>query len=376
MSRELALAKRVVVKVGSAVLADEEGLRRERFAAVAEGVLTLERAGKEVVLVSSGAIAAGRALLKRPRPKSLPELQALAALGQPELMRAWKEAFFPKPVAQVLLDAGDLADRRRFLNAKNTLETLLSWRVLPVVNENDTVMTEEIQFGDNDQLAVLIAGLVEAEAVILLSDVDALYEKDPREDPSARPLRELSEVTPEVLAMASARPGRAGRGGMRSKLFAAKRALDAGAMLWLLPGHDPKAIEKALAGEAIGTRFVPKGRRYGGRKRWLAQMPVIEGEIVVDAGAARALRERGASLLPVGVRAVRGNFPAGAPVRVVDEEGKLVGYGIAEFGSETLARVKGLHSGEIERLLGRGVPEEVVHRDRFALAEEFSIIGY
>jgi len=366
----LANAKRVVVKVGSAVLADEGKLLPERFQAVARGVLALERAGKEVVLVSSGAIAAGRALLARPRPRTLPELQALAAAGQPELMRAWKEAFSPRAVAQVLLDAGDLADRHRFLNAKNTLETLLDWGVVPVVNENDTVMTEEIQFGDNDQLAVLIAGLVEAEALLLLSDVDALYEKDPREDPAARPVRELAEVTPEVLAMASSRPGRAGRGGMRSKLFAAKRALDAGVLLWLLPGRDPEAIEKALAGEAIGTRFVPRGRRYGGRKRWLAQVPVLEGEIVVDAGAARALRERGASLLPVGVRGVRGNFPAGAPVKVVDEEGRLVGYGLVELGSETIARIKGLHSGEVARLLGRGVPEEVIHRDRFALAEE------
>ncbi len=370
MSRPLADAKRIVVKVGSAVLAGSTGLLAERFAALARGVAALEQEGKEVVLVSSGAIAAGRALLGRDRPRSLPELQALAAAGQPELMRAWKEAFAPRPVAQVLLDAGDLADRRRFLNAKNTLETLLAWGVLPVVNENDTVMTEEIQFGDNDQLAVLIAGVVEAEAILLLSDVDALYDRDPREDPSARPVRVLDEVTPEVLAMASSRPGRAGRGGMRSKLFAAKRALDAGMLLWLLPGRDPDAILKAVRGEAIGTRFLPRGRRYGGRKRWLAQVPVTGGEIVVDSGAARALRERGASLLPVGVREVRGNFPAGSPVRVVDEEGRLVGYGLVEFGSETIARIRGLRTDEVRRLLGQEVPDEVVHRDHFALAEE------
>jgi len=326
-------AKRVVVKVGSAVLAEEGRLLPERFRAVAEGVKELLARGKEVVLVSSGAIAAGRAIMKKPRPKTLPELQALAAIGQPELMRAWKEVFAPTPVAQVLLTAGDLADRKRFLNAKNTLETLISWRVLPVVNENDTVMTEEIQFGDNDQLAVLLAGAVEAEAILILSDVDALYDKDPREDPSARPIRELSAVTPEVFAMASPRPGRAGRGGMRSKLLAAKRALDAGVMLWLLPGRDPEAIQKALAGEEIGTRFVPAGRKYGGKKRWLFQVPLIEGEIVVDAGAARALRERGASLLPVGVREVRGSFAAGAPVRVVDEEGRLVGFGLVGMDS-------------------------------------------
>ena len=368
MSRELALAKRVVVKVGSAVLADEEGLRRERFAAVAEGVLTLERAGKEVVLVSSGAIALGRAKLGYPPPRTLPELQALAAVGQPELVAAWERAL-GEPVAQVLLDAGDLADRGRYLNAKNTLETLLSWGVLPIVNENDTVMTEEIQFGDNDQLAVLLAGAVEAEAILILSDVDALYDKDPREDPSARPIRELSAVTPEVFAMASPRPGRAGRGGMRSKLLAAKRALDAGVMLWLLPGRDPEAIQKALAGEEIGTRFVPAGRKYGGKKRWLFQVPLIEGEIVVDAGAARALRERGASLLPVGVREVRGSFAAGAPVRVVDEEGRLVGFGLVGMDSAALLRVKGLKSKEARELLGEGAPEEVIHRDQFALAD-------
>jgi len=359
----------VVVKVGSAVLADKRGLRPERFAAVAGGLGALAAAGLEAVLVSSGAIAAGRALLGRPRPRSLPELQALAAAGQPELMRAWKEAFAPTPVAQVLLDAGDLADRGRFLNAKNTLEALLAWGVVPVVNENDTVMTEEIQFGDNDQLAVLLAAVVEADWVLLLSDVDALYDRDPRRDPGARPVRELAEVTPEVLAMAGDRPGRAGRGGMRSKLFAAKRALDAGVGLWLLPGRDPEAIPKALRGEAVGTRFRPHGRRYAGRKRWLAQLPLIQGELVVDAGAARALRERGASLLPVGVRAVRGNFPAGAPVRVVDERGRLVGYGLVSLGSETLERILGMHSGEVARFLGKGAPEEVIHRDRFALAE-------
>ena len=370
MAKALKEAARVVVKVGSAVLAGEGGLIPERFSAIAQGVKALKAAGLEVVLVSSGAIAAGRGLLGRPRPKRLPELQALAAAGQPELMRAWKAAFAPEPVAQVLLDAGDLADRGRFLNAKNTLETLLSWGVVPVVNENDTVMTEEIQFGDNDQLAVLLAGVVEADWVLLLSDVDALYDADPRTHPGARPIRELTEVTPEVLAMASSRPGRAGRGGMRSKLFAAKRALDAGVALWLLPGRDPEAILKALKGEAIGTRFLPQGRRYAGKKRWLAQLPLIQGELVVDAGAARALRERGASLLPVGVKAVRGNFPAGAPVRVLDEAGALVGYGLVSLGSETLARILGMHSGEVARFLGREAPEEVIHRDRFALAEE------
>ncbi len=358
----------MVVKVGSAVLAGEGGLFPERFAAVARGLRALRAAGAEAVLVSSGAIAAGRALLGRPRPRGLPELQALAAAGQPELMRAWKAAFAPTPVAQVLLDAGDLADRERFLNAKNTLEALLAWGVVPVVNENDTVMTEEIQFGDNDQLAVLIAAVVEADWVLILSDVDALYERDPREDPSARPVRELFEVTPEVLAMAGERPGRAGRGGMRSKLFAARRALDAGIGLWLLPGRDPDAIPKAMRGEPVGTRFVPRGRRYAGKKRWLAQLPLTQGEIVVDAGAARALVERGASLLPVGVKAVRGNFPAGAPVRVVDESGRLIGYGLASLGSETLSRILGMHSGEVARFLGKDAPEEVVHRDRFALA--------
>ncbi len=364
----LARARRILIKVGSAVLAGDDGLRPDVFRRLAEGLLALADRGVEVVVVSSGAIAAGRAKLGLPAARTLPELQAAAAVGQAELIRAWETALAPKAVAQILLDASDLADRKRYLNARNTIERLLAWGVVPVVNENDTVMTEEIQFGDNDQLAVLLAGALEADAVLLFSDVDALYDRDPRTHPQARPVRELSDVTAEVFAMAGRAPGRAGRGGMRSKLLAAKRALDAGIPLWLLPGHDGQVWTRVFRGEAVGTRFLPRGKRYGGRKRWLAHLPVVEGEIVVDAGAARALREAGASLLAVGVLEVRGNFPAGAPVRVVDPEGALVGMGLVALGSETLSRVKGMQSEAVREMLGPGAPVEVIHRDRFALA--------
>ncbi|WP_457636576.1 glutamate 5-kinase [Oceanithermus sp.] len=369
-SRILAQSKRIVIKVGSAVISSTDGLDPDRMADLARGLARLGE-GRELLLVSSGAIAAAAPRLRQ-RPQTLAELQAAAALGQPELMRAWQEALSRHGLtaAQVLLTAEDLADRRRYLNARATLERLLDWDVVPVINENDTVMTEEIQFGDNDQLAVRLAGLMGADLVLVLSEAEALFDRDPRTDPEARPVREVERITPEVLAMASDRPGSAGRGGMKSKLLAARMAQEAGIPLWLLPGRRAGVLEAALAGEQLGTFFHAPERGFRGERLWLAQLPRHEGTLVVDAGAARALREQGRSLLAVGIREVKGNWAAGSPVRVEDSNGRLVGIGLVNYAADEVRRLAGHPSSELEAVLGRSGPEEVIHRDHFVLLEE------
>ncbi len=368
-----AQARRVVVKVGSAVLAGAAGLNQERIDRLAAELAALGQAGREVILVSSGAIAAGTRKIGLPRrPASIPEQQAAAAVGQSALVQAWEDGFrkHGRSVAQLLLTADDLAHRHRYLNARNTLNTLLAWGVVPLINENDTVMVDEIQFGDNDQLATLIASLVGADLLVILSDVDALYDADPRQNPTARPVRWVPRVDAQLLRAAGEAPSTVGRGGMRSKLLAAKKCLDAGIPLLLASGRQPGVLEAAFAGLEVGTLFWSGQRRYSGKKLWLAQLPRPQGEVVVDAGAARALRTAGTSLLPVGVRAVRGVFGVGAPVRVVDEAGRLVGIGLTQYAAADLERIKGRRTHEIATLLGHNPSDEVIHRDNFALAEE------
>jgi len=369
-ARTLTGIRRLVVKIGSAVISGPKGIDNERLAGIARGLANLPEK-QEVLLVSSGAIAAAAPRLPQ-APQTLAELQAAAALGQPELMRAWQAALQEHELtaAQVLLTAEDLTDRRRYLNARATLERLLSWGVVPVINENDTVMTEEIRFGDNDQLAVRVAGLLGADLVLVLSEAEALFDRDPRLDPEARPLREVGKVTPEVLAMASDRPGSAGRGGMKSKLLAAKMAQEAGIPFWLLPGKREGVLEEALAGAQIGTFFHASGRGHRGERLWLAQLSRQEGTIVVDEGAARALRRQGRSLLAVGVRSAQGDWQAGSPVRVVDSGGRLVGIGLANYSAAEVRRLAGQPSRKIAALLGKPGPEEIIHRDHFVLLDE------
>ncbi|MDR5709558.1 MAG: glutamate 5-kinase [Armatimonadota bacterium] len=365
-----AACRRIVVKVGSALIADPASSTIPRLAGE---LAELRRGGREVVVVSSGAVALGTARLKLPaRPLSIPAKQAAAAVGQPLLMQAWAEAFARHGLvaAQVLLTAFDLADRSRFLNARHTVETLLRWGAVPVVNENDTVAVEELKFGDNDHLSVLLATLVGADLLLVLSDVEALYDRDPRTCPDARPIRRVDRVDRELLARAGAEPGEVGTGGMRSKLLAAEKALAAGIPMWLLPGHSPHAIREALSGAPVGTLFWSARRRYSGRKLWLYQLPRPAGELLLDAGAARALREEGASLLPAGIRGVRGEFGVGDPVRCLDPEGRLVGVGLVNYSSSEIERIKGAHTREIETRLGYKHSDEVIHRDHFVLAGE------
>ncbi|MER3555743.1 MAG: glutamate 5-kinase [Meiothermus sp.] len=393
----LELYRRLVVKVGSAVIAGRQGLQRERLENIAAQILSLRAEGREIVLVSSGAVASGVAKLGlRERPKTMPGKQAAAAVGQPVLMGAWAEAFanargrgqgsglrknlppHPEPrtrnpaveIAQILLTAEDLAHRHRYLNARHTLETLLQWGILPVINENDTVMVDEIKFGDNDQLSALIASLVGADLLVLLSDVEALYDADPRSNPAAKPVPYVRQVDFEVLAMAGESPNGVGTGGMRSKLLAAEKAQAAGIPMLLLPGTQDNAVLEALAGEPIGTLFAGGNRRYSGQKLWLYQLPKPKGEVVVDAGAAKALRQGGASLLPAGIRAVRGSFGVGEAVKCLDDRGNLIGIGLVNYGSGEIERIKRAKTKDIEGILGYKHSDEVIHRDYFALGSE------
>lgn len=363
--------RRIVVKVGSAVLSEPQG--RQHQLAIAAQVAALRAEGREVVLVSSGAQATGMQKLGlTEKPKSMPGKQALAAVGQPTLMLLWEQAFswYDLKVAQVLLTAEDLAHRHRYLNARQTLETLLEWGIVPIINENDTVMVEEIKFGDNDQLSALIASLVGADLLILLSDIKALYEADPRTHPEAQPIPYVERVDAEVLRMAGDSPNRVGTGGMKSKLLAAEKAQAAGIPTLLLPGTRPQSIAEALQGAPVGTLFAGGQRRYSGRKLWLYQLPKPQGEVVVDAGAAKALRQGGASLLSAGILEVRGQFGVGEAVRCLDEQGNLIGVGLVNYSAAELSRIKRRQTKEIEAILGYKNTDEVIHRDHFALASE------
>ncbi len=363
-------ARRVVVKVGSAVLAPSRGLDRRMVAGLAQELARIRGGGRQVVLVSSGAVAAGLSRVPQEGAgRTIPEKQALAAIGQGLLMREYEEAFagLGVQVAQILLTRDGLVPRHRYLNARNTLQTLLQWGVLPIVNENDTVATEELQFTDNDALAVLVTNLVDGDLLICLSDIDGLYTADPREDPSARRLSQVEEVDESVLAMASIRPGRAGRGGMRSKLQAARMVTACGVPMVVAAGREPGVLTRLFEGEELGTIFLPRRPRIRGRKGWIVFALERKGSITIDSGAVEALRHGNGSLLAVGVKGVEGEFYAGDCVVCRDESGAEVAVGICNYSSTELACIAGLQSGQICRVIDRDVKEEVIHRDNLVI---------
>jgi len=365
-------AKRLVVKVGSALLVDEAAGRPRTawLAALAEDIASLRRAGTEVIVVSSGAIALGRVRLPSLPPKArmrLEEKQAAAAAGQIGLARAWEEALAPHalPAAQLLLTLDDSEERRRYLNARATLETLLGLGAVPVINENDTVATSEIRFGDNDRLAARVAEMVAADLLVLLSDIDGLYTADPRRDPAAEHIPEVAAITPEIEAMAGdAIPGMSS-GGMVTKLAAARIATGAGCRMAIANGGAPHALAAVMAGSARRTLFAATAAPRSAWKSWIAGALKPSGRLVVDAGAAKALRG-GRSLLPAGVRGVEGEFARGDCVEVV-AEGAAVARGLANYAAEDARRIAGRHSREIERILGFAGREEMIHRDDLAL---------
>jgi len=366
----LAAARRVVVKVGSALLVERSAGRVNRawLESLAEDVAALRARGQEVVLVSSGAIALGRRQLGlAPGKLRLEESQAAAAVGQIRLAHAWKEVLEQHgfTVAQVLLTLGDTEERRRYLNARNTLTTLLRLGAIPVINENDTVATAEIRYGDNDRLGARVAQMVSADCVVLLSDVDGLYTADPTRDPGARFIPEVPRITPEIEAMAGGSASDVGSGGMATKVMAAKIAVAAGCSLCIAAGREAHPLRRVEAG-ARCTWFLAEGSPVAVRKQWIAGLLKPAGEVAVDEGAARALRG-GKSLLPAGVVRVKGPFDRGDAVVVLDPAGREIARGLAAYSSADAERIRGRRSAELEPLLGYRGRDEMIHRDDLVL---------
>jgi len=365
--------RRAVLKVGSSLLAADGGGLSPRYAlGLAQFVSTHIAAGRELVIVSSGAVAAGRAILPRvpEQGAAMAARQALAALGQAQLMALWQR-FFERPVAQVLLTHDDLRNRRRYLNARATLHELLRLGALPVVNENDTVSVDELKLGDNDNLAAIVAALVDADVLFIATDIDGLYSADPRRDPAARPIDEVTELSAEVLAMAGG-SGAAGvgTGGMHTKLEAAAKAGAAGIETCLFNGRSGEVL-RALGHDRLrGTRIHAGRTRIAARKYWLRHAPVEPGAIWVDAGAAQAMTGRGASLLPGGVTGAEGDFRRGDMVEIRWREGegeRCLARGISQYSAQDVRRLAGRHSRDIQELLGYNYGENVVHRDDLVL---------
>jgi glutamate 5-kinase len=364
-------ARTVVVKVGTQVLADESGkLSRARMADLAAQVERLRRPGRRVLLVSSGAIGAGMGRLGLAvRPTELRTLQACAAVGQPFLMTAWEEAFAPFGchVAQILLTAADFDHRVRYLNMRNTLSSLFEMGCVPIINENDTVSAAEIRFGDNDTLAAMVAALVQADALVLLSGVNGLFTADPRHDPSACRVPMVRRVE-DVRELAQATRSRLGTGGMRSKLKATRLAAASGTAVFLADGGENSVIDKLAAGDDIGTLFLPEQeQRLPAWKRWLGFTAQPSGDVLLDAGACEAVRRRGCSLLPIGVTGVTGEFGKGAVVRLVDQAGEEIGRGLSEYPSTEINKLRGLRTEQLRRLIGPLAAEEIIHRDNLVV---------
>ncbi|MDH5324208.1 MAG: glutamate 5-kinase [Gammaproteobacteria bacterium] len=363
--------KRWVVKIGSSLLtAQGRGLDQQAITQWVEQVAHLHRQGMEVILVSSGAVAEGMMRLGwSERPRALFELQAAAAVGQMGLVQAYESRFQKHGIhtAQILLTHEDLSDRQRYLNARSTLLSLLRLKVVPVINENDTVTTEEIQFGDNDSLAALVANLVEAEALLLLTDQDGLYRQDPRVHPDAELIEQEHASEPALDQMVCGDPGKLGRGGMFTKVRAARLAARSGATTVIANGSTEAVIRKVLDGEALGTVLLPDKEPLAARKQWLAGHLQCRGRLVLDAGAVKVLRESGRSLLPVGVKKVEGQFRRGELVQCLDQQGREVARGLVNYAAVEAGKIVGQPSSAIESILGYVDEPELIHRDNLVL---------
>ena len=360
--------RRIVIKVGSAVLASSEsGLDQARIERLASEISALLDKGREVILVSSGAIAAGFAKLGLTKKKGLPlsVKQASAAIGQSSLMWMYEKTFsaYGKKVAQVLLTREDLSNRTRFLNARNTLRTLLDYGVVPVINENDTVSVDEIKFGDNDNLSGMVVHLADADLLVILSDIDGLYTADPKLDSSAEIVPVVEKITPELERGAGDAQTTVGTGGMRSKIMTAKKVGAYGAPMVIVNGKKPGILQALFDGEEVGTLFLPKPEKQDSRKHWIAYTVCSAGKLVVDNGARDALVNRGKSLLPGGVVKVEGNFKLGDCVACADLKGTVFARGLTKYSSTDLDRIKGLKTSQIESILGHKDYDEVIHRD-------------
>ncbi len=363
----LSKARRIVVKVGSSILASvEKGLHHEVFSHLAKEISELKRQGYEIVLVSSGAIAAGMEKLGyKKRPQSITQKQAAAAVGQSRLMNIYEDHFsrHQQMVAQILLTHDDLSHRRRFLNARNTLLTLLELGIIPIINENDTVVVDEIKVGDNDNLSALVTNLIEADLLIILTNIDGLCDADPRLNPHARCIPLVEDIDVNLGRMVGETISETSVGGMVSKIQAAKKTSRFGIPTVIASGLRKGVLHQILRGKEIGTLILPKADALSSRKHWIAFNLNPKGDLIVDDGAKKAIAQRGKSLLPSGVVKVRGEFGRGDPVSCIGPRGKEFARGLVNYSASELEKIRGLKTKQIEKALGYKYSDEVIHRD-------------
>ena len=369
-------ARRVVVKVGSNVLTEDYGLNLKAIRSISRQICRLIDGGIEIILVSSGAMASGiRKVGLDKRPDEIPKRQAIAAIGQAGLIMEYEKAFarYHKKVAQILLTGDDLNNRKRYLNARNTLCMLLSWQVVPIINENDTVMIEEIQFGDNDNLAAMITLLMDADILVNLTDIDGLYTKDPRTSSDADFIPLVSTIGEDIKKIAGDIPGALGTGGMLSKINAAKKVTAAGIPMIIANGGRPDVLKKLFSGKNVGTFFTPNKKKLKSRKCWIAFTLKPKGVIRIDDGAAEAILTKGKSLLPSGIVGVEGEFSVGAPVEFRKTDDETLGTGLVNYSSTDIRKIMGLKSSQIKNRLGHKPYDDVIHRDNLAVTAECNL---
>ena len=362
--------RRIVVKVGSGVLAAKNGLNNRVISGITKDISVLRKNGIDVILVSSGAIASGmKKIGLAKRPVTIFDQQATAAVGQASLMMAYENAFARHnlKVAQILITRDDLNHRGRYLNARNTVFTLLSWHIIPIINENDTVVADEIQFGDNDNLSAMVTNMAEADLLVLLTDMDGLFDKNPREHKDANIIPLVKKVDRSVMGFAGSLTGTFGTGGMASKLKAAQQATVGGIPVVIANGHKQEILTDIFAGKEVGTLFMPQDSNLCRRKQWIAFTKAQKGKIIIDQGASNALQKRGKSLLPSGIIKVIGRFSQGDSVLLLDKEGQQLAVGMVNYPSGDINKIAGIRSSEIESVLGYKIDDEVIHRDNLVV---------
>ncbi len=360
----------VVIKIGSNIITSERGLDEQRLEFIARDISSLHDAGYQTVVVSSGAIAAGKNKLNlRGRIHDIQLKQASAAIGQSSLMWAYEKVFssFNKRVAQILLTRDVFSDRRRYINSKDTLITLLSFGVIPIINENDTVAIDEIKFGDNDQLAALVASMLDAKRLIILSDVDGLYTDDPQKNRKAKLIQHVKKITPDVQKQAKDTRSMDSAGGMFSKIIAAKMASENGIIVNILSGKKTGVVMSLIEGKDVGTTIEPQRKRFGARKGWIAFSIRAKGTLVLDDGAVDAIIMKGKSLLPSGIQSLDGDFDRGDAAHCIDMDGRKIAKGLVNYSASELIKILGKKTSQIERLLGYKYSDEVIHRDNMTI---------
>jgi glutamate 5-kinase len=365
---------KIVIKIGTNLLADKvKGINLDRIDEIARSVARLNAIGNHIAIVSSGAIGAGVAALKlKERPKTIPEKQATAAIGQPLLMEAYENAFRKQncTIAQILLTKDDFVNRARYLNAKNTFPVLFEQCVVPIINENDTVAVEEIKLGDNDNLSAMVANLIEADLLIILSDIDGLFSDDPTKNDEAELIPVVEKVTPQIEKLAKSSKTELSTGGMITKIQAAKRCVSAGIAMIIANGENPGVLEEIFSGTFKGTLFLPVENKLNMRKKWIGFVSSAKGYVRVDDGAKLALLKKNKSLLPSGIIEVHGEFKANETISILDLNNKVIAKGVTGYSSTDLGKIKGEKTGEIERILNRKSHGEVIHRDNLVLIGE------